>query len=174
MEQQNLQTITNEQLAQHSLVPLGLHVGILTKLGAFFKSWKVRYFSLTWNHLSYYDPVSKDLLASIPLHLCERVVEGTEKGWPFHLVTNDRTYIFLSQSKRQREEWIRNLGIMIAIHQPDVKVKEGYDVLQKVSAHILNIRYGTGKLQTWHFLTSSPAKRSCVSRIIMPIIVFSV
>eukprot|EP01127_Copromyxa_protea_P006956 TRINITY_DN1688_c0_g1_i2.p1 TRINITY_DN1688_c0_g1~~TRINITY_DN1688_c0_g1_i2.p1 ORF type:complete len:196 (-),score=33.86 TRINITY_DN1688_c0_g1_i2:62-649(-) len=70
-------------------------------------------------------------------------MEGQEKPWSFQLVSPERTYSFVSQMKRHREEWMKILKVMIAAHQPHAKAREGYEALQAVAVRVLIIRQGT-------------------------------
>jgi len=88
--------------------------GFLTKQGNRYKSWKLRWFELNDQTLSYF----KDKEAAVNKHhpygtiilsTCEVVVDGydhTHTANSLSLVTSERTYFMIAQSPQDRDDWI--------------------------------------------------------------------
>eukprot|EP01124_Arcella_intermedia_P022209 TRINITY_DN3267_c0_g1_i1.p2 TRINITY_DN3267_c0_g1~~TRINITY_DN3267_c0_g1_i1.p2 ORF type:complete len:295 (+),score=59.51 TRINITY_DN3267_c0_g1_i1:1134-2018(+) len=159
--------IPYDKLTLVALSRIGFCNGILIKQGAIVKSWKERYFSLTWNFLSYYEPQEPKIrIANIPLSSCIKATPGQEDVPPysFNLHCKDRTYIFLTQTKQDRERWLEALDAMIAVNNsrafppssltgssPGLPRLSSFgsvmsDVVKKIAFHVLRILHGTALL----------------------------
>jgi len=154
MQPDPVPTLSFDRITLNSYSPFGFWTGLLTKQGGFVKNWKVRYFSLTWNHLSYYEE-NKLFIASIPLTSCIRVEPVTEeKPWMFNLVTRERTFVFESETKTERQHWIEALGSFIAIHKlmcsTEDKSIKNLDEIRKIAFHIFRIINGLRVLIDTH------------------------
>jgi len=143
-----------ERITLNSYSRFGFWTGTMTKQGGFVKSWKVRYFSLTWNHLSYYEE-NKLFIASIPLIFCNRVETvptGTDGPWIFNLVTRERTFVFEAATKQDRQQWIEALGAFISIHKVIMEEKnpKNLDEIRKIAFHVFRIINGLKVLNDTH------------------------
>jgi len=142
----------------------GFRTGLLTKKGAIVKNWKDRYFTLTWNCLSYYEPESHLFIQNISLLNCIKVVPvSEEKPYSFQLITKDRTYIFLSQTKNDRQQWVEALEAMIAIHDPKVMNLNSIDWVKKIAFHVFRILNGIRILTDTIKSLREMAERMCVT-----------
>jgi len=118
------------------------------------KNWKLRYFSLTWSHLSYYE-VNKLFIASIPLASCikvDPVVTSPDGPWIFNLVTRDRTFVFEASTKQDRQQWIEALGSFISIHKVNVtdNPPKNLNEIRKIAFHVFRIIHGLRVLTDTH------------------------
>eukprot|EP01125_Pyxidicula_operculata_P019188 TRINITY_DN6941_c0_g1_i2.p1 TRINITY_DN6941_c0_g1~~TRINITY_DN6941_c0_g1_i2.p1 ORF type:complete len:130 (+),score=10.45 TRINITY_DN6941_c0_g1_i2:39-392(+) len=101
-----------DRLGLGNISRVGYRTGLLIKLGAFVKSWKSRYFSLTWNCLSYFDPDDFLFISNIPFCDCKKVTIADSDGsdnYAFTLVTTTRTFVFVSNNKQDRQMWVEAL-----------------------------------------------------------------
>jgi hypothetical protein len=154
MQQDALTVLSFDRITLNSFSPFGFWTGILTKQGGFVKNWKVRYFSLTWNHLSYYEE-NKLFIASIPLNSCIRVEPIKEEPWIFHLVTRDRTFVFQAETRQERQQWIDALSALIAIHKVIPADDKSHNLkhsseIRKIAFHVFRIINGLRVLNDTH------------------------
>lgn len=124
----------------------GLYNGKMSKIGEFVKSWKVRHFSLTWKYLSYFDPVSFEIIDSIPLsHGTEVKLDNPANLKPpfvFKLTPPNslRTYLFQVDDMKQRATWIKHLTTLIRLQDPTVRNYSSFQELTHVVVILLNIK----------------------------------
>lgn len=134
-----------------TLSPIGFKTGLLTKQGAFVRNWKLRYFSLTWNSLSYFEPDPRIFISNILLNSCQHLAPGNdEKPFAIHLRTRERTYIFLTDDKRERQHWMEALRALISVHIPKVAQNPKMEIIKKIAWHVFRILHGTHVLRNTH------------------------
>eukprot|EP01125_Pyxidicula_operculata_P019187 TRINITY_DN6941_c0_g1_i1.p1 TRINITY_DN6941_c0_g1~~TRINITY_DN6941_c0_g1_i1.p1 ORF type:complete len:335 (+),score=68.81 TRINITY_DN6941_c0_g1_i1:39-1007(+) len=144
-----------DRLGLGNISRVGYRTGLLIKLGAFVKSWKSRYFSLTWNCLSYFDPDDFLFISNIPFCDCKKVTIADSDGsdnYAFTLVTTTRTFVFVSNNKQDRQMWVEALDAMISLHRsitaitnstsPNKVDKERLEVLKLIAFHVFRILHG--------------------------------
>jgi len=165
MTQDVATNIPYEKLTLSSLSKIGFRTGALIKQGAFVKSWKTRYFSLTWSSLSYYEPQEpKIFISNIALNQCTKVVPvSEEKPYSFNLVCQDRVFIFLADTKRDRQLWVEALEAMIAINNPKLPVGTNTDVVKKIAFHVFRILHGTSLLCNTNKVLRDDCEKMCIS-----------
>lgn len=85
--------------------------GYLTKVGAIFKTWKVRWFVLQKNELKYFkDSSRKDPIRVLDLNECKDcAMEGEYrgKGHVFRLVFDWRTFYLFAANEKESQEWVK-------------------------------------------------------------------
>lgn len=112
---------------------------------------KQRFFCLTWNYLTYYDPTTKMVLDHIVLSTCTDVLVGTDqKVHSFKLLSPGRTYLFVSQDAKERQIWIKNLRAIITMHRPQVLAFGKYEEIKQVALHLLRVFQGLTILRNTH------------------------
>eukprot|EP01124_Arcella_intermedia_P022210 TRINITY_DN3267_c0_g2_i1.p1 TRINITY_DN3267_c0_g2~~TRINITY_DN3267_c0_g2_i1.p1 ORF type:complete len:268 (+),score=62.70 TRINITY_DN3267_c0_g2_i1:67-870(+) len=130
-----------DRLTLNSTLSLGFYTGLLKKQGGIVKSWKERYFSLSWAGLSYYE-LNLKFIHNIPMEQCTRVENSTSDELGLNLVTRDRTFYFVAPTKQDKTNWMNALGAVIAVQDSNVVNYPYYVSVKKVAYHVLRIKKG--------------------------------
>ncbi|KAM9707443.1 dual adapter for phosphotyrosine and 3-phosphotyrosine and 3-phosphoinositide isoform 2-T2 [Menidia menidia] len=102
---------THGDLVAHAPA-LGTKEGFLVKQGAFVKSWKQRWFTLSRNQLRYFrDQTSEEPIRTLDLSTCSAVQfdYSQDRVNCFCLVFPERTFYLCAQTGGEADEWIRIL-----------------------------------------------------------------
>jgi len=87
--------------------------GYLTKQGIRFKTWKIRWFTLTPSTLSYHKSYQRELIDQIALSTAEKIEDGYSRSGinnSLVVITPSRTYLMYAESPQDRDDWLIELN----------------------------------------------------------------
>ena len=87
--------------------------GYLTKQGNRFKTWKIRWFTLTPTNLAYHRSYQRELIDQILLSAVEKIEDGYSRSGinnSLVVITHGRTYLMYAESSQDRDDWLIELN----------------------------------------------------------------
>eukprot|EP00002_Diphylleia_rotans_P026308 TRINITY_DN5235_c0_g1_i1.p1 TRINITY_DN5235_c0_g1~~TRINITY_DN5235_c0_g1_i1.p1 ORF type:complete len:1064 (+),score=174.50 TRINITY_DN5235_c0_g1_i1:133-3324(+) len=103
---------------------IGFKQGYLSKLGKKFKVWNRRWYVLSDQHLlSYSSPTDSEDQGQISLSEIKSIIqasdEDTTKPFCFKILTNTRSYIFMTENEKDLQDWLSSIRGLTSLNMMD-------------------------------------------------------